>query len=166
MALTFEKIASVAVTSGTASSLDFTSIPGTYTDLCIKTSVRSVRTGGHADFIIRFNSSSSTYTNRRLYGNASGIGTDTSEHTNTNSDIASSSVFGPADIYIYNYTDSNTKSWIIDQFMENNAQESYCTIGGGMWSGTSAITSISISDVTGNNWKQYSMATLYGIKKS
>ena len=40
MATTFTKIASVTVGSGGASSIDFTSIPSTYTDLCVKLSTR------------------------------------------------------------------------------------------------------------------------------
>ena len=40
MAVTFTQIASVTVGSGGAASIDFTSIPSTYTDLCIKTSIK------------------------------------------------------------------------------------------------------------------------------
>jgi hypothetical protein len=43
MATTFIKIASVTVGSGGAASMDFTSIPSTYTDLVIKVSTRKVQ---------------------------------------------------------------------------------------------------------------------------
>ena len=44
MANTFEQITTVTVGSGGASSIDFTSIPQTYTDLVIKTSARNTST--------------------------------------------------------------------------------------------------------------------------
>ena len=41
MADTFVKIATVTVGSGGAATIDFSSIPSTYTDLCIKHSLRN-----------------------------------------------------------------------------------------------------------------------------
>jgi hypothetical protein len=41
MANTYEAIATVTVGSGGATDIEFTSIPGTYTDLLIKSSLRS-----------------------------------------------------------------------------------------------------------------------------
>ena len=48
MANTFQLISSTTVGAGGASSIDFTSIPSTYTDLVIKWSGRLTSTGGDA----------------------------------------------------------------------------------------------------------------------
>ena len=54
MANTYTLISSVTVGSGGASSIDFTSIPATYTDLCLVWSGRSA--GSDVDTKITFNS--------------------------------------------------------------------------------------------------------------
>jgi hypothetical protein len=159
-------IQTVTVGSGGAASIDFTSIPQTYTDLVILCSLRSARTNGGADVIIRFNNSSTGYTNRRLAGTGSSVFSDTSEWTNGDSDSYTASTFSNAQFYIPNYTSSNNKSWSVDHVLENNATEAYATLATGLWSNSSAITSIKIYDTTNNNWKQFTSATLYGVTSS
>jgi hypothetical protein len=46
MATTYEAIATVEVGSGGAADIEFTSIPGTYTDLVVKVSARSTSSSG------------------------------------------------------------------------------------------------------------------------
>jgi hypothetical protein len=79
MANTFELISSVTATSGT--SVSFTSIPQTYTDLCIFASIRTTYTGGGAvSSAIQFNSTTTGYTSRYIqyYGASSVVsGSDT-----------------------------------------------------------------------------------------
>ena len=76
MANTYVAIATVTVGSGGASSISFSSIPTTYSDLCILASVRSNHTGGNDDWYLRVNgvSTGGTYSNRGLYGNGSSAG--------------------------------------------------------------------------------------------
>ena len=52
-----------------------------------------------------------------------------------------------------------------DGVMENNATEAYQNLVAGLWSNTSAITSLTLAKSTGN-FVQYSSASLYGIKNS
>ena len=67
MANTFYKIATVTVGSGGASSIDFSSIPSTYSDLCLLLSLRSAGTlTPYA--LMRFNGNASSYSNKRLNG--------------------------------------------------------------------------------------------------
>ncbi len=166
MPTTYKAIATVTVGSGGAANIEFTSIPATYTDLAVLCSLRSARTNGGADVVIRFNNSSTGFTNRRLLGTGSSVGSDTSEWTNGDSDSYTASTFSNAQFYIPNYASSNNKSWSVEHVLENNATEAYATLACGLWSNSSAITSIKIYDATNNNWKQYTTATLYGIKNS
>jgi hypothetical protein len=170
MANTFVKIASATVGAGGASSIDFTSIPGTYTDLIILTSLRTTRnTGDAASISITFNGSSSSRSSRILYGNGSGTlsYTDTileggfaAQNTGT-----TANTFSNHQYYISNYAGSNNKSLSIDSAHENNATTAYALLNSALWSNTSAITSIKLENV-GFNFVQYSTATLYGIKNS
>ena len=76
MAVTYIKIASVAVGSGGAATIEFTSIPGTYTDLLLLSSTRDGTTAdNNTEFKLRFNSSSTSWTNRYIQGNGSTVGT-------------------------------------------------------------------------------------------
>ena len=56
MPVTYKPIATVTVGAGGAASIDFTSIPGTYTDLLVLISARSTRSTDYRDeLFIRFN---------------------------------------------------------------------------------------------------------------
>ena len=182
MANTYTLIASSTVGSGGVSSIDFTSISGTYTDLKV---VFSGRTDGVSQlrdyFLIRFNSSTSGYSRRWLYGydsSATGSGSATSESYGfagtTNGPDSTASTFGNAEIYIPNYTSTSiNKSYSVDAVTENNSSTTWMVnFTAGLWSNTAAITSITLFPAGGNvssptgKFLQYSTAYLYGIKNS
>jgi len=169
MANTYVAIATTTVGSGGAANIEFTSIPATYTDLVVKTSVRGT-TGGTV--YIRFNSDSgNNYSNRGLYGTGatvisfsqSSISYVHGGESNTNSDT--SNTFDNRETYIPNYTSSNNKSVSTDSVTENNATSVYTMLLAGLWSNSSAISTITLS-LSSGNFVQYSTATLYGIKSS
>ena len=175
MANTYTLIASVTVGSGGASSMAFSSIPATYTDLIVKISARGTRNNSGSQTVsLRFNSDSgANYSNRRLYGDGSTTASDsgsgdtygTAGYVSKTFDTANT--FGSCEIYVPNYAGSTTKSYSSDGVEENNATLAYASIVAGLWSGTAAITAISLYASNGSfNWEQYSTATLYGIKNS
>lgn len=167
MATTFVKIASVTVGASGQTSIDFTSIPSTYTDLVVKASLRSSNTDDNIE--IRFNNSATSYSSRSLLGNGSTATSATRSDYYFIGTIALSSrtasVFSNLEMYVPNYTSSNNKSFSIDAVEENNATTALSTLIAGLWSNTSAITSISLIKTSGT-FVQYSSATLYGIKSS
>lgn len=170
---TFTKIASVTVGSGGAASIDFTSIPSTYTDLCVKYSIRSAYSGGTISGVkLTFNNSATGYSYKQLYGfagAAGSFGTGSATELVFNQDSASNtaSTFASAEIYIPNYASSNNKSVSIDSVVEQNATSGYeLDLFAGLWSNSAAITSIKVVDYNATNFVQYSTATLYGIKSS
>jgi hypothetical protein len=167
---TFTKIASVTVGAGGAASMDFTSIPATYTDLCIKLSGRSARAGQQADnLFITFNSTTTGYTMKAILGNgsaASSVGYS-SRYASFAVDATGSTanVFSNHEIYIPNYAGSTNKSYSADSVSENNATAAQSDLVTGLWSNTAAITAISLLPEV-STWVQYSTATLYGIRNS
>ena len=157
----------VTVGAGGQASIDFTSIPSTYTDLLVKLSARS--TTGSSTFYVRFNGSSSNLTSRLLYGNgADALSYSATDGSSGEVDPSSytTSVFNNADIYIPNYAGSNNKSVSIDSVNENNASQALAYMTALLWSNTAAINSISIGLTGAGNLAQHSTATLYGISKS
>ena len=166
MANTFIKIASVTVGSGGAASIDFTSIPSTYTDLCLKISGRS--TGTDDQIWIAFNGSTTGFSNKVLFGSApSAASTSVARFVayQTPGTGTTANTFGNSEIYIPNYAGSNNKSNSGDAAWEQNATTAYLALNASLWSNSAAITSISLSP-SNTTFAQYSTATLYGIKNS
>ena len=170
MAATFTKIASVSVGLLGASSIDFTSIPSTYTDLCLMVSVRGSGAYTATDCKVIINGSTTGYTSRAVAG--SGSAAFSFAETTAGyvagyvpGTLATASTFANNSLYFPNYAGSANKSWSVDSVTENNASTAFAILAASLWSNTSAITSLSYTALTGN-FVQYSTATLYGIKNS
>ena len=172
---TFTLIASSTVGSGGAASIDFTSIPSTYTDLKIVVSARSSYSSSEG-VLMQFNGSSgANYFYRQLYGfGSSSPGSYTPGSGQTSCLVGTmggtnftASTFDSVEIYIPNYTSSNNKSFSVDSVAENNsATSNQLDLIAGLWSQTAAITSISFTSYNSANFVQYSTFYLYGIKNS
>ena len=157
--------------AGGAASIDFTSIPQTYTDLQLIISARQATTNFSGGFMT-VNGSTSGYSVRYLYGQgASALTNSTSSVAQLNAmPILSASTdtantFGNTVITIPNYGNSLAKSFSCDGVSENNGTTAYQMIVAGTWTGTAAITSISLTISGPANFAQYSSASLYGITK-
>lgn len=172
---TFTQIGSaVTVGAGGAASIDFTSIPSTYTDLVVKLSGRSTDTTANesSELRLQFNSDTgSNYSRRMLYGDGGAAGSSSATTTgmrvgfvDTNGNT--SSTFSNTEIYIPNYAGSSQKSVSADSVVEGNvAQYMYATLIAGLWTGTSAITSIKLY-IPSFNFVQHSTAYLYGVSNA
>jgi hypothetical protein len=170
MPVTFTKIASSTVGSGGAASIDFTSIPSTYTDLVIKVSARGAAAGQWLDLTAKFNSSTTGYTQRYVYGTGSAAASNSGGYSagyagHAVGTSATASTFSNVEVYIPDAFSSNIKSFSFDSVTENNATTALTMLGASLWSNTSAITSI-LLELPGTSFVQYSTATLYGIKNS
>ncbi len=173
MPFTYQKIATVTVGSGGSSTMEFTAIPASFTDLLVKISARDGRPTNKYNYIeIQFNGSTSTYniidlggTGSAAYSAANDLGSN-KPYAFGDAAGSTTSTFGNSEIYIPNYAGSNAKSMSIDNVTENNGTEARMVLSAASWSGTSAITSIKLTAYGGNSFVQYSTATLYGIKNS
>lgn len=171
MANTFTKIASVTVGSGGASTVDFSSIPSTYTDLAVYYSIRgsSNESGDGHNPYFKFNNNTSNYSWIMGYGNGSSAlkdsGTSNLLICACPSSDFTANTFSNGLVYIPNYTSSNYKVYYRDSTAENNGASSYTVFNARLWSNTSAINQITFYPITGT-FVQYSSATLYGIKNS
>lgn len=132
-----------------AASIEFTSIPQDGTDLLVVYSIRSV------DSIvlmnIAFNSNTANFAARYLQGNGSAVGTQSNEARFVGAAMGVTlNTFGNSQLYIPNYTGSINKSWSVDSVSEANQTQSYQEIIAGIWSNTSAITSLAFTLSSGN----------------
>jgi hypothetical protein len=173
---TYEAIATVTVGSGGATDIEFTSIPGTYTDLLIKSSLRSAQaTDYNYAYMIINGVTTSSYSYKGLYAdsNTTGIYGSASalffEGNLTVGANSTASTFSNGEVYFPNYTSSTNKSFSADAVSEKNDSTGVgLYLSAGLFTTSSAITSISIFVDTGRSLKfvEHSTATLYGISNS
>jgi len=171
MANTFVKISSITVGAGGASSVSFSSIPDTYTDLFIKASVRTNRPNPNDALSIKLNGSTTGYASKSLTYDNGGIASynnlfNAGYVINTDGDSLTANIFSNQEVYIPNYTSSNNKCISSNTATENNGQDARVEIMTNFWSNSSAVTSITLDSYTGNTLLQHSTFTLYGIKNS
>jgi hypothetical protein len=170
MANTYTLLETVTVGAAGASSVTFSGIPQTHTDLVVKASARSTSSGVD-NLQVQFNGNATGYVTRALQGDGSAAGSLVHGQTNiiiagyVNGTASTASTFTNTEFYISNYTSANFKSISIDATQENNATTAYSFLNAGLWSNTAAITSINIGSPS-NAWVANSTFYLYGIKNS
>jgi hypothetical protein len=173
MPVTYELIASNTL-STSAASVTFSAIPGTYTDLVLRTSIRIATTGDTKDtvYILLNNDTTGNLTsNTRMQGEGSTASSGRSSGSSyaftfvTDRDLATSNTFGSAEIYIPNYAGSANKVGSVFDVAETNATTgNWVGARANLWRSTAAITSIVLS--ADNNLMAGSSFFLYGIKNS
>jgi hypothetical protein len=162
MPKTYEPISTTTLT-GNQTTVNLTSIPGTYTDLVLVINAKNDTTTNSE---IRFNSDSATnYSVTALYGTgasaASARETSTAQASIdwnayiTTGDFAYSNV-----IHIMNY--SNTTTYKTFLARANSAANGVDLIVG-LWRSTSAITSVKAVLLDANSFATGSTFSLYGI---
>jgi len=180
MANTFELIASYTVTSGgTVGAVDFTSIPSTFTDLCVKWTTRSDNANLFGVDYVYFNGSQTSYaTSRVIEGTGSGASSYTQStvygaNLDSVGNSSTANTFANSELYIPNYAGSGSKSFSIDAVGENNGATAYSQLIAGLWSSSSAINRITFStsgtSLTGQpsvKYMQNSTFYLYGVKNA
>lgn len=174
--MTMTHISTVTVPSGGASSITFSAIPDSFTDLYLKVSGRCDRNVFSFSYVyLQFNGSSSGYTYRALQGDGSTANSYNEASISMTSALIAggvtqtnntASTFGSSGFYIPNYRSSVAKSVSVDGVSEANATNTTQQITAGLWSGTDAITSIEIKPWQSGtlfNWVEGTTASLYGI---
>lgn len=168
MATTYTLISS-ATPSG-VTTVTFSSIPQTYTDLVILGSLRASNSSIITTMWTLTNTGGTAYSTTRLYGDGSAV---TSARTSNNTEanigfgvggFATANTFGNVEIYYPNYTNSSNKPIGSFGVSENNATTSYIEVDASLLRTSSAITSITIG--WSGNAVSGSSFYLYGIKNS
>lgn len=168
-------ISTTTVGAGGVSAVTFSSIPATFTDLILVASVRCATAGYNEDALgIRFNGDS-TYGNYG-FGNlqTSGNGTLTKGLSSMEAQLQIAYVsggniaaqfFGTVYLEIPFYTSSSTKAFVSEWALERNATAASNGTHTGRWTGTAAISSLTIVSYFGSTIGQHSMFSLYGRTK-
>jgi hypothetical protein len=162
MANTFKKIQTVTVGSGGSATIEFSSIPQTYTDLKIVLSARSTDASGVTHMFVKPNNSAVNMTQQWVRGTGTTATTGTSVQFGVNGATSTTSTFSNTEFYFPNYTSAVNKDFQGTTVQEDNTAEAYMYLCSFLWSDTSAITSL-VLDLSAGNFAEYSTATLYGV---
>jgi hypothetical protein len=155
---TYTPIATTRLGSAT-NQVNFNSISGSYTDLVLICGIFSSTAG---NTYLRFNNnSSSIYSRTRLSGSGSAVSSNRVSNTNTGyiDTIATNS---PSEVIIVNVMNYSNGQVFKTYLARANNADSGVDATVGLWSSTSAITSISVYTDSGN-FSIGSTFTLYGI---
>lgn len=165
---TMKLISAQTVGSGGAATVTFNSIPQTYTDLQLVISSR-LTVSPVSDIILKFNGSTTGYTQRYIIGTGSSAVSGTQTYGQVGISPGTSvttTSFGSCLTYITNYTGSQYKSFTSDDVYENNGAQAYASTWANIWANTAAITSIEVSTSSTYTYAQDTTMYLYGISKS
>jgi hypothetical protein len=166
MAATYTPIASITV--GTASTtVSFSSIPQTYTDLVVVASVGNATTSSNMQ--IRFNSdTASNYSQTTLAGDGSTAASNRYSGATNISPIEREEVSDIANTYSFsiinigNYSNTTTYKSTLSRSGTPNSSSPGTDVQAGLWRSTAAITSITLLVNTGS-FTSGSTFNLYGI---
>jgi len=171
----YDSIGTLTVPSGGVSSVTFGSIPQNYTHLELRISAQATLASGSGpgQYFMNFNNDiSGNYTRHDLAGDgvtaaAAGFGTGSYNYasiqrgyyTNSASNVFSGHVVSILD---YSNTNKNTVVRNFGGFDANGTGEIY--VSSSMWINTAAISTITITCIAGNLFREFSQFSLYGIR--
>jgi hypothetical protein len=174
MATTHTLIAKHTFSSSTITSISFTNIPQTYTDLRVVFSVRGMSTsnGGNVDSVVCTPYNNSTAGTRAhslsLYSSGATTATDTTNRGGfTNSLNSTANGFSCNEINIPNYTSSVYKAFEYTGTQGMNVtSNSYLGFTGVLWNMSTAINRLDFSFESAGAFAANSTIYLYGISAS
>jgi hypothetical protein len=149
-------------------SIEFTSIPATFTDLVILISSRVDGANGTLEIYFNTDTTNANYSYRRLAGDGSIAYTNSGSNSYfayANGSGQTANTFANGNIYIPNYTSTVAKSLSSDVVQENNATSADQFITAGLWTGTVAINRVFIRPAVSANFVSGTIVSLYGVLK-
>lgn len=165
---TKELLSTITVGAGGVASITFSSFPNDGTDLLVVCSARDTTTNGLAYVVLNADSTASNYERRMLFSN----GTSTSSTSSTNipffhivNSSQTASTFGSAQVLIPDYAGSAAKTISIQAITEGSSTTGYANLVSGNWTGTAAVTSVTLTKNGTGLFVEGSTATLYKITK-
>jgi hypothetical protein len=163
-----ELIQTVTLSSTGTTSITFSSIPQTYTDLYVVLSLRAGAGTATDPTLVRFNGSTSGYGYKNIFQITSTVYSTSglSNGIQTNGGDSAANMFGTAQIYVPNYAGASNKTWSSESAAEQNTTTGvFLSISAGSWANTAAITSITFASYNDLAFQAGSTMSLYGFNK-
>lgn len=166
MPVTYDLIKTVTVGSGGSTTIDFTNIPNTYTDLYIRMSARGTQSQNYTAVFVYFDGGTTAVT-RYIAGDGStpAAGTSSTFFGDFAGATAQATQFGVGILYLPSYAETRAKSYFTNTNVPNNANPAWQELWAGYYSGTLAVANLTLT-ASPNSFVEHSSASLYGVKKS
>ena len=171
MATTYDALGSYTVSGSSTTSITFSSLPTSYTDLVL-TGTHALSVDNNSITVIYNNDTGSNYpsnsayiyyaTNYYIQGDTDGVSATRNQSV---SGYPTYSNWASLEMYITEYGSSKWKNTLYRNTAATNSSTylgSYVSMGGSTWKNTAAITSIKISASAGN-FTAGTVFSLYGI---
>lgn len=162
----YESIATLTVGAGGSSSITFSSIPQTYKHLQIRYIAKGNNAGELEYLGFRFNNYTGNYYWHQLYGDGSTATATNFQQSFMRTFIQGSNgtnVFGVGVADLLDYTNTNKYKTLRMLGGNDDNGAGYVSFSSGLWSDTSAVTSITMFGVN-NTLQSGSSFSLYGVK--
>lgn len=170
MSTTLNLIAKQTVGSGGASSVTFSNIPQTFTDLKVVMSVRDGSAQVGNNILFQINGGTTSQSVRAISGDGSSTPNSYSATPlffTSNGNSSTANTFSNMEVYICNYASTTiNKSVSVDSVSENNGTTAYAQLTAGLYASNTAITSILFTANGGPSFSEFSEFWLYGISSS
>ena len=166
---TFEPIATTTLGSA-ASSITFSSIPSTYTDLRVIVTWNT-NNATFNNLAITFNNDTATnYSDTYIYGNGASVGSarETSQayiNCGLSAGDSSTTKFAFNTLDVMSYAGSTYKTLLNTNSDDNNGS-GYVITTVGLWRSSSAINRLDLKCLSTANFVAGTTATLYGVKSA
>lgn len=165
------KLIKTTVLDASAASVTISNIPQEFKTLKLIVSARSNDTnaGAFDGLKVQFNSVTTGYSERLLYGTgSSALSTSQSGDNSIHfqyiaNNAGTASTFGNTEVTIPNYNSSSNKPVAGSSVSENNGTAAIQALNAGLWSNSAAITSIVLSPNSAGNFLAGSTFYLYGV---
>lgn len=168
----YDSIATITVGAGGSASIDFTSIPSTYTHLQLRGIVKNTAADStvRSGFFRLNNDTGANYATHYLNGSgtaagAGGLASQTSAYGITDIGASATSVFGAFVMDILDYKNTNKYKTVRSASGADNNGSGFFQLFSGLWMSTSAVDRVTLIPGS-NNFAQYSTVALYGIKEA
>jgi hypothetical protein len=161
----------ISTLSPTSTSASFTSIPSTYKHLQIRAAIRTGNAAVNSQVTVTFNSDSgANYAWHGLFGNGSNAASESSINSSywrvdgLAGNNSTTNDFGATVIDILDY--ANTSKNKTSRFLSGHTASggSNVRLGSGLWTNTSAISTITFSMFSSASFVSGTRISLYGIK--
>ena len=178
MAVTYKCLASTTA-SGSANTVSFSGIPGTYRDLAVHAMIKTTSTsaGNYRDVGLRLNNNSNTGSHQWGGGNIQSGSLSANESGTSVSSLTNRFVLQIANnesnagwtnlwVYIFDYTNTSFNKTVRYDWGSCYTNQTWSYVGfyNGIYNSTSAITAMDfIVAFAGDNFRADSIFSLYGI---
>jgi hypothetical protein len=169
----YTALATAVVTSGGTSDITFSGIPTNYSNLEIRFTAKTSRTGNSLDeLVMQFNADTNTanYSYARMFGGPAGTAYDENQSGFAllglaNSNTSNSQYFGQGVATIPDYASSLPKKKAVTSFghVTHQTNIGFVYMTNGLYFGTDPVTQIKIISGSSSTILEHSRFTLYGI---